>query len=75
MTELKELHAHGLSHHQTTPLRIAGHTTAEAVAYLVDAHRAAPAIQSALSRVSGLGPRRVQMVCDAVDSWRKAGTP
>lgn len=70
MTDLKVLHEHGLSHHQTAPLRIAGHTTAEAVAYLVDAHRAAPAVQSALSRVSGLGARRVEMVCAAVDSWR-----
>ncbi|RSD21975.1 hypothetical protein [Amycolatopsis eburnea] len=70
MTELKALHAHGLTHHQTGPLRDAGHDTVERVAYLVDAHRAAPAVQSALSRVTGLGPRRVEMVCDAVDSWR-----
>jgi hypothetical protein len=75
VTELKALHEHGLSHHQTSPLRIAGHDTAEAVAYLVDAHRVAPATSSALSRVSGLGPRRVEMVCDAVDSWRAAATP
>ena len=72
MTDLKVLHEHGLSHHQTGPLRAAGHDTAEAVAYLVDAHRAAPATESALSRVTGMGPRRVALVCDAVDSWRAA---
>jgi hypothetical protein len=73
MTELKALHQHGLTHHQTGPLKAAGHNTVEAVARLVDAHRGAPAVPSALSRVTGMGPRRLALVCDAVDSWRAGG--
>jgi hypothetical protein len=69
MTDLKVLHEHGLSHHQTGPLRAAGHDTAEKVADLVDAHRATAAT-SALSQLPGFGGRRVALVCDAVDSWR-----
>lgn len=75
MTDIQALHGYGLTYHQTRPLAAAGHDTVERVAYLVDAHRAAPAIESALSRVSGLGPRRVEMVCAAVDSWRARAEP
>lgn len=71
MTDLVVLHEHGLTHHQTLPLRKAGHGTAEAVAQLVDAHRATPALSlSTLAGLSGMGPRRLALVCDAVDSWR-----
>lgn len=66
------LHKHGLNHHQTGPLKAAGYDTAEAVAELVDAHRGYPLTDSALSRVSGMGPRRLALVCDAVDAWRAA---
>ncbi|MEV4052999.1 hypothetical protein AB0J55_17585 [Amycolatopsis sp. NPDC049688] len=69
MTDLSVLHQHGLTHHQTGPLRTAGHHTAEAVADLVDAHRATAAA-SALSQIPGFGGRRIALVVDAVDSWR-----
>jgi hypothetical protein len=68
---MTDLHAHGLTHHQTGPLRTAGYGTAEAVADLVDAHRATPG--GSLSTLAGLprmGPRRLALVCAAVDSWR-----
>lgn len=74
MTDLEVLHQHGLSHHQTGPLRAAGHDTAEAVADLVDAHRATTA-KSALTQIPGFGGRRVALVVDAVDSWRAEATP
>lgn len=69
MTDLKVLHQHGLTHHQTGPLRTASYDTVEAVAELVDAHRATAAA-SALSKIPSFGGRRVALVCDAVDSWR-----
>ncbi|ANN16210.1 hypothetical protein SD37_11540 [Amycolatopsis orientalis] len=69
MTDLVVLHEHGLTHHQTGPLRSAGHDTAEAVADLVDAHRATVA-RSTLAQLPGMGPRRLALVCTAVDSWR-----
>ncbi|MFD6069300.1 hypothetical protein [Amycolatopsis lurida] len=69
MTDIKVLHKHGLSHHQTGPLRSSGYDTVEAVVQLVDAHRATVAL-STLARLPGLGPRRVALVCTAVDSWR-----
>jgi len=69
VTDLKVLHQHGLSHHQTGPLSTAGYATVEAVAELVDAHRATAAA-SALSQIPGFGGRRVALVIDAIDSWR-----
>lgn len=69
MTDLTVLHEHGLSHHQTGPLRSAGHDTVEAVAQLVDEHRAA-GDTSVLAQLPGMGPRRLALVCAAVDSWR-----
>jgi hypothetical protein len=70
-TPIAVLHQHGLTFHQTGPLRAAGHATVEAVAELVDAHRATVAA-SVLSQVSGMGGRRLALVCAAVDSWRGA---
>lgn len=74
MTDLSVLHQHGLTHHQTGPLKAAGHDTAEAVAELVDAHRATTA-PSALMRLPAMGPLRLQLVCAAVDSWRARAEP
>ncbi|GAB3376374.1 hypothetical protein [Amycolatopsis echigonensis] len=71
-TPITVLHEHGLTFHQTGPLRAAGRETAEAVAKLVDEHRAAPD-GSTLSQLSGMGPRRLALVADAVDAWRAGG--
>ncbi|WP_409186690.1 hypothetical protein F9C11_21615 [Amycolatopsis sp. VS8301801F10] len=68
-TPITVLHQHGLTFHQTAPLRAAGHDTAEAVAQLVDEHRATVS-SSTLSQLSGMGPRRIALVTDAVDAWR-----
>ncbi|MFI6304321.1 hypothetical protein ACIBCH_20820 [Amycolatopsis thailandensis] len=73
MTDLKVLHQHGLTHHQTGPLRAAGHTTVEAVAEFVDAHRALPE-GTVVELPPGLGERRLALVCTAVDSWRAVTT-
>lgn len=69
VTDIQVLHEHGLTHHQTGPLRSAGHDTAEEIAELVDAHRA-DGETSALVQLPGMGPRRLALVCAAVDSWR-----
>ncbi|MFD5245050.1 hypothetical protein ACFWIW_10925 [Amycolatopsis sp. NPDC058340] len=69
MTDLRVLHEHGLTHHQTGPLRSAGYDTAEAIAELVEAHRA-DGEASVLAQLPGMGPRRLALVCAAVDSWR-----
>ncbi|GAB3372498.1 hypothetical protein [Amycolatopsis echigonensis] len=68
-TPIAELHQHGLTFHQTGPLRTAGYGTAQAVASLVDGHRAEPE-GSTLSGLPGMGTRRVALVCAAVDAWR-----
>jgi len=68
VTDIKVLHEHGLTHHQTGPLRSAGYDTAEALTELVDAHRADET--SALVQLPGMGPRRLALVCAAVDRWR-----
>ncbi|SFO60375.1 hypothetical protein [Amycolatopsis rubida] len=71
-TPIAALHEHGLTFHQTGPLRNAGHDTAEAVAQLVDEHRGYGPDGSTLSQVPSMGPRRVALVCAAVDAWRGA---
>lgn len=68
MTELTALHQHGLTHHQTTPLRRHGITTVEHLARLARAHRAEPD-GSELSDVPGIGPRRVTALCESIDRW------
>ncbi|MBB4689804.1 hypothetical protein [Amycolatopsis jiangsuensis] len=74
-TPIAVLHEHGLTFHQTGPLKKAGYDTAEAVAELVDAHRDYAGGESALSRVPSMGPRRVALVCEAVDAWRENQAP
>lgn len=76
MTDLKALHQHGLSHHQTGPLRSAGYDTVEAVAEFVDTHRVLSE-GAVVELPPGLGERRLALVCAAIDSWRgkEATTP
>ncbi len=68
-TVLSALHQHGLNHHQTAPLRRYGITTVEQLARLVDAHRVPPG-SSELAGIPGMGARRIDAACEAVDHWR-----
>lgn len=67
-TPVAALHRHGATWHQTKPLTRAGYTTAEQVAELVDGHRHTPNT-SPLVAVGGMGERRVNAICEAVDRW------
>lgn len=67
-TPIAALHEHGVTWHQTNPLKKAGHTTAEAVAGLVVEYRLDPD-GSRLAGITGMGQRRIDLVCAAVDSW------
>ena len=70
-TPITDLHEYGLTHHQTGPLRRAGITTVEHLARLVDSHRPNPN-GSVLSSIPGMGARRVDAACAAIDTWRRA---
>lgn len=72
-TPIAALNEHGVTWHQTTPLKRAGYTTAESVADLVTAHHANPH-NSPLAAVTGMGQTRITAVCNAVQSWRSAAT-
>lgn len=60
----------GLTRYQVKPLRDALVETVEELAELVDAHRANPD-GSRLSEMPGLAARRVTVVCEAIDAWRR----
>lgn len=72
-TPIAKLHDFGATFHQTTPLKRAGHTTAEAVADLVAEHQSNPE-NSPLADVSGMGQARIDAVCSAVERWRSETT-
>ncbi|MCA1195115.1 hypothetical protein [Saccharopolyspora sp. 6V] len=63
---------HGLTFHQTAPLRRAGYVTIEQIADLVEAHYENPD-ESALAEITGMGTARVAAVCDAIDRWTATG--
>lgn len=66
-----DLHAHGLTFHQTRPLRDAGYTTVAALVELVGEHgRLGDA--SRLAQVPGMGAARVAKVAAAVAAWQAA---
>ncbi|MFK0244536.1 hypothetical protein ACIQUM_07545 [Amycolatopsis azurea] len=72
-TPLNELNGDGgLTHHQLGPLRRHGVSTVEQLAELVDEHRGDPD-GSELSAVETFGPRRLDLVCQAIDAWRNTG--
>lgn len=64
-----DLHAHGLTFHQTRPLRDAGYTTVAALIELVAEHDQL-GDASRLAQVPGMGAARVAKVAAAVSAWQ-----